>query len=82
MLSLPDAIGQVLEKYMAEKDGVQEKLLLSVSMGPGDDTQTQASSNRTQDSNFLGSCPDCGAGQLSYQEGCVKCYICGYSECG
>tara|TARA_Y100000590_G_scaffold240678_1_gene270656 strand:- start:403 stop:2931 length:2529 start_codon:yes stop_codon:yes gene_type:complete len=82
VLSLPDAIGQVLEKYMAEKDGVQEKLLLSVSIGSGDDTQAQASSSNAQGSNFLGSCPECGAGQLSYQEGCVKCHICGYSECG
>jgi ribonucleoside-diphosphate reductase alpha chain len=30
----------------------------------------------------MGSCPDCGSGQLVYEEGCVKCHICGYSECG
>lgn len=26
-------------------------------------------------------CPDCGAGSLAYEEGCKKCYSCGYSEC-
>ena len=26
-------------------------------------------------------CPDCGAGSLAYEEGCKKCYACGYSEC-
>ncbi|MBU2632803.1 adenosylcobalamin-dependent ribonucleoside-diphosphate reductase [Patescibacteria group bacterium] len=26
-------------------------------------------------------CPDCGAGSLAYEEGCRKCYSCGYSEC-
>jgi ribonucleoside-diphosphate reductase alpha chain len=82
VLSLPDAIGQALERYMAENDGVQETLLLGVSIGVGDDTQLQASTDKAQGNNFLGSCPECGAGQLSYQEGCVKCHICGYSECG
>lgn len=26
-------------------------------------------------------CPECGAGSLAYEEGCRKCYSCGYSEC-
>ncbi|MDO8621053.1 MAG: adenosylcobalamin-dependent ribonucleoside-diphosphate reductase [Candidatus Levybacteria bacterium] len=26
-------------------------------------------------------CPDCGSGSLAYEEGCRKCYSCGYSEC-
>ncbi len=26
-------------------------------------------------------CPDCGAGTLAYEEGCKKCYSCGYSAC-
>jgi ribonucleoside-diphosphate reductase alpha chain len=26
-------------------------------------------------------CPECGAGSLAYEEGCKKCYSCGYSEC-
>jgi len=30
---------------------------------------------------FIGSCPDCGS-QLEYAEGCVKCHVCGFSECG
>jgi len=28
-----------------------------------------------------GACPDCG-GILSYEEGCVVCHVCAYSECG
>ena len=31
--------------------------------------------------NFMGTCPDCGS-QLEYAEGCVKCHVCGFSECG
>jgi ribonucleoside-diphosphate reductase alpha chain len=26
-------------------------------------------------------CPECGAGSFAYEEGCKKCYACGYSEC-
>lgn len=26
-------------------------------------------------------CPDCGVMGLAYEEGCKKCYSCGYSEC-
>ncbi len=30
---------------------------------------------------FIGTCPDCSS-QLEYAEGCVKCHVCGFSECG
>jgi ribonucleoside-diphosphate reductase alpha chain len=26
-------------------------------------------------------CPECGTGSFAYEEGCKKCYSCGYSEC-
>ncbi|HVA96808.1 MAG TPA: adenosylcobalamin-dependent ribonucleoside-diphosphate reductase [Candidatus Acidoferrales bacterium] len=26
-------------------------------------------------------CPECGSGSFAYEEGCKKCYACGYSEC-
>jgi ribonucleoside-diphosphate reductase alpha chain len=81
VLSLPDAIGQAIEQYMAEKEGVQETLPLGVSVD-ADGTQAQLSLGGGAPTNFFGSCPECGAGQLSFEEGCVKCHICGYSECG
>ena len=30
----------------------------------------------------LGVCPVCGDTNLVYEEGCAKCYSCGYSKCG
>ena len=81
VLSLPDAIGQAIERYLAEKDGVQETLPLGVAVDAGG-AQTQSTSDGAAHSSFFGSCPECGAGQLSFEEGCVKCHICGYSECG
>jgi ribonucleoside-diphosphate reductase alpha chain len=35
----------------------------------------------TDNGGFMGTCPDCGS-QLEYAEGCVKCHVCGFSECG
>lgn len=29
-----------------------------------------------------GTCPECGDAHLVREEGCVKCYSCGYSKCG
>jgi ribonucleoside-diphosphate reductase alpha chain len=26
-------------------------------------------------------CPECGCNTMVYEEGCKKCYSCGYSEC-
>ncbi len=31
--------------------------------------------------DFIGACPDCGS-QLAFIEGCAKCHVCGFSECG
>jgi ribonucleoside-diphosphate reductase alpha chain len=31
--------------------------------------------------NLYDICPECGAASFAYEEGCKKCYGCGYSEC-
>jgi ribonucleoside-diphosphate reductase alpha chain len=31
--------------------------------------------------SFMGTCPDCGS-SMEYAEGCAKCHVCGFSECG
>ena len=87
VLSAPDAVAQAIERYLAEQKGIQEELPIGSpsvvgSIGairPEPDSGFVAS---RVDHSFLGSCPDCGTGQLAYEEGCVKCHVCGYSECG
>ena len=81
--SAPDAIGQAIERYIEEREGIQEALLLAPPvLAPGATlTQPEATGNTRQE-GFLGSCPECGTGSLAYEEGCVKCHVCGYSECG
>ncbi len=90
VLSMPDAVGQAVERYLMEKDGIQEDLPLAApaptaASPTSGSTAPQAQSSAFhggEEEAFLGSCPECGAGQLAYEEGCMKCHVCGYSECG
>jgi ribonucleoside-diphosphate reductase alpha chain len=94
VLSVPDAIGIALESWMRQKQGVQQELLRAESSSTpapqisapapvtsgGAQTQYDFESvNRDQ--SFMGTCPDCGS-QMEQAEGCAKCHVCGYSECG
>jgi len=98
VLSAPDAIAQAIERYLAEQQGVQQELPISprfqgatavlstpapaASAGvEGGAPSTQALSSKAQDS-LLSTCPECGSSHMAYEEGCIKCYVCGYSECG
>ena len=94
VMSVPDAIGIAIEKWMQEKhEGVQQDLLVqpkneagvrSITTAPSLGGQTQQQPTYEHNSNgpdLLGACPDCGS-QLEFAEGCVKCHVCGYSECG
>jgi len=90
VLSVPDAIGIGIEKWMQEKQGVQQDLLAGPGTGreaprtveviPGAMGQI-AERSPEQGQDFIGTCPDCGS-QLAFVEGCVKCHVCGFSECG
>ena len=82
VLSAPDAIGQAIERYLEEKEGIQEALPLTV--GPtGGAAQTEAApASSGVEVSDMGTCPDCGTGHLAFEEGCKKCHVCGYSECG
>ena len=98
VLSVPDAIGIALEKWMREKQGVQQDLLgagptpispievaqprPSTTTNSGESGQAQYgfdAVNRSE--SFIGTCPDCGS-SLEFAEGCAKCHVCGFSECG
>ena len=93
VLSVPDAIGIALYEWWLDKQGVQTELLASpdasapreVNVAPavsqsGAQPVTGFEYNNGAES-FMGTCPDCGS-QMEYAEGCVKCHVCGFSECG
>jgi ribonucleoside-diphosphate reductase alpha chain len=86
VMSVPDAIGIAIEKWMQEKhEGVQQELLPSPAPRPlvveSELGGAQALRADRPPADLLGACPDCGS-QLEFAEGCVKCHVCGYSECG
>ncbi len=43
--------------------------------------QTPVSSIDESATSLYDICPECGAASFAYEEGCKKCYACGYSEC-
>ena len=84
VLSVPDAIGIAIEKWMQEKQGVQQDLL-GGAVAPAAVRAVAAegavSERSAEGQDFIGACPDCGS-QLAFAEGCAKCHVCGFSECG
>ncbi|HYL21929.1 MAG TPA: vitamin B12-dependent ribonucleotide reductase, partial [Gemmatimonadales bacterium] len=86
VLSVPDAIGIAIEKWMQEKQGIQQDLLggtvpptvLRASLATPDGALLERAGEAQA---FIGACPDCGS-QLAFIEGCAKCHVCGFSECG
>jgi ribonucleoside-diphosphate reductase alpha chain len=93
VLSVPDAVGIAIEKWMQEKAGIQQELLpgAGADAGAGLPTVSQVQQVVAQSGEQLslihsqpvltGACPDCGS-QLEFAEGCMKCHVCGFSECG
>ena len=89
--SVPDAIGIAIERWMQEQQGIQQDLLADQVPMPSREPRAevvewggsaaQAERSGGAPSDFLGACPDCGS-QLAFAEGCAKCHVCGYSECG
>ncbi|TFG66916.1 MAG: vitamin B12-dependent ribonucleotide reductase [Gemmatimonadales bacterium] len=89
VLSSPDAIAQVIERHLEEKEGIQQSLPIpdpgaAKTTNGGTQTAQKPIIHRFEEQAalaFIGTCPDCGSG-LEFAESCVKCHACGYSECG
>ncbi len=92
VLSVPDAVGIAIERWMQEKAGIQQDLLITGEMPAQSPVQATAAPRPVTSGDeqmmlggmhetLSGACPDCNS-QLEFAEGCVKCHVCGYSECG
>jgi ribonucleoside-diphosphate reductase alpha chain len=84
--SVPDAIAIAFERWTQEKNGIQQDLLTSSGVRvPQREVVPQPTGEvlerQSEGQDFIGACPDCGS-QLAFVEGCAKCHVCGYSECG
>jgi len=97
ILSLPDAIAQILERhatreqpklgleYHSENQVTKEAVSQKVAADPGiEKTSNDNGMNIKRDIADFGTapeCPECGS-LLEISEGCLKCRSCGYSHCG
>lgn len=92
ILSLPDAIAQLLEKHMNREQpnlGLDFKTPEAQTVSEEKVAESMQSANAftppdknksLADMGEAPACPDCGA-ILVFGEGCMKCSICGYSKC-
>jgi len=86
IFSCADAIARVIEKRLAnvqETSKVTEKALETADVfSQVSKSEEQLESQIVDDnaSSIVGVCPDCG-GALRHEEGCIKCYGCGFSKC-
>jgi ribonucleotide reductase alpha subunit len=77
--SLPDGVGQVLEMYLREKDGMDEPVSEEKAGKNGGPHSDGPPIQHTLKIGDL--CPECGEAAVVNEEGCRKCYACGFSEC-
>ncbi|MDX1614869.1 MAG: hypothetical protein R3300_11205, partial [Candidatus Promineifilaceae bacterium] len=68
VLSLPDGVAQVLNDYLDAPVLPDERVNGQLSPGAGQML-------------FGDLCPECGEASVVNEEGCRKCYSCGFSEC-
>jgi ribonucleoside-diphosphate reductase alpha chain len=68
VLSLPDGVAQALTEYLSGSRDTK----------PSSDGQVP---EQTSTMLFGDLCPECGEASVVNEEGCRKCYSCGFSEC-
>ena len=78
--SLPDGVGQVLDEYLQGKS--RSEVVAEEAPGDGHLGEEQSKDSPRQTALKMGDlCPECGEATMVNEEGCRKCYTCGYSEC-
>ncbi len=85
VISLADGLAKAIKKYIAAKKmfGIQNLLLGKADFNMlqnSNEWRDNDSSPKTAANAFKIKCPECSE-QLVFEEGCVKCYSCGYSKC-
>jgi ribonucleoside-diphosphate reductase alpha chain len=84
IFSCADAIARVIEKRLAntqEVHKVKNKVeVLSQVAKSEEQLEAHITDSANRNINIVGVCPDCG-GALRHEEGCIKCYACGFSKC-
>ena len=93
--SLPDGVGQVLDEYLIgdtthHASEAEQKPETQIHLGEftpdrlmtaGNSESKENASVRQMALKTSELCPECGEATMVNEEGCRKCYTCGYSEC-
>ncbi len=83
--SLPDGIGQVLDMYLRDKagalPGMEEKPSGNGNGGHTIEDEVASAQPPSSMMKIGDLCPECGEAAVVNEEGCRKCYACGFSEC-
>jgi hypothetical protein len=77
-------VGAVAPEGAADGNGTRASLVeerASFDALEAGGAQAVRQSRSSEMGRVQGACHDCG-GQLSFEEGCVKCHSCGFTECG
>lgn len=78
--SLPDGLAQILTDYIQSRDERLSGMPQTEKPKNGDKPWVEVPA--TQHMMQIGDlCPECGQAAFVNEEGCRKCYACGYSEC-
>ena len=77
ILSTPDAIGKVLERYIENRNTYRAQRGLPEIAPAQVSTKSQSSGDAPRS---LTTCPECGS-SVEHVSGCVVCYNCGWSKC-
>jgi ribonucleoside-diphosphate reductase alpha chain len=84
IFSCADAIARVIEKRLSNEEAIHQLKnkvnMLSQVLKTGENQEGQIATHSGSGRNIVGVCPDCG-GALRHEEGCTKCYACGFSKC-
>jgi len=84
--SIPDAIAKAIKRHIGmQKTGVQPPVETFDELGGAVETDIELEKESRDAAELLRKglnpeCPECGK-PLVFEEGCVKCHACGYSEC-
>jgi ribonucleoside-diphosphate reductase alpha chain len=82
--SLPDGVAQVLTEYLMFRDERQARIAAGEHKNGRGDPAGFDPHPLPADQPLLrigDLCPECGQAAVVNEEGCRKCYACGYSEC-
>ncbi len=86
--SLPDGIAQILERYLDMWDMRQSEHVAHPLVGGngsnGNGHHPAAAPKMAEQPSLMkigDLCPECGQAAVVNEEGCRKCYACGFSEC-